>query len=65
MEKAGPAWPKLVRRTMRNKAKDIREDHSRLNGRPGSPLLIETDTETETEDEEEIEEEEEVVEMIN
>lgn len=58
MEKAGPAWPKLVRRTMRNEAKYIREDRIRLNERPGSPLLIETETETETEDEEEDEEEE-------
>lgn len=57
LENAEPAWPKLVKRTMCNEARYIKEDRIRLNERQGLPLLIETGTETETEDEEEEEEE--------
>lgn len=63
--KAEPAWPKLVKRTMRNEARYIKEDRIRLNEPPGSPLLIETETETEseTEEEDEGEEEEDMIDM--
>lgn len=67
LEKAGPCWSKLVKRTARNEMKYIREDRIRLNEGPSSPLVIETDTETEDEEDEmdEQDEEEEMVEEVD